>query len=298
MYIMYDFIVDDRNPGYGDGIGVLDEEAGLWYPMDHYGPSETATVYNLDAVASINNASTIQTQLTDTSIVKLSTGGVGVIVGPHLILTAARSVPFELSDAYPDSYNIPFTAKICTWSGTANTTLATYPIDKAHIPSDYFSGVIDESTAIKYNNDFALLTVEQDLTQYGIVEVGIALNSIVDKAVTSANYLPISNSGLYQRSGAVETVGRYGNNGYYQATDTDITNAPLMQISANVDGLPNGGPVFLGSGSNAVVVGITGAPYTINGNSGSYAVRITPRIYNFIYNNTRLNNIVASYEEE
>jgi len=163
----------------------------------------------------------------DTAVVRLSIGGTGFIVGDHLIATAAHCVYNRTDDEF-----INFSIDIVSAN---NSTLLTVFPKYVHICSLYETVGYGRSPY-----DYALIYVEEDLSEYGAFSLGLALDSY------------ISNEGSVIVSGFPQ---EYPEN--YEDLDWGIrfkavgnilseeNNEVMLRYDADTAGGDSGGPVYI-----------------------------------------------------
>lgn len=186
------------------GYDMQNAEAtgGTDYVKYTYATGQTQT-YNLPEIPTINYHSTMSRNLPaiiDTrppadwntavvSISDVSAGtniGTGFIIGDHEIMTVShnvyngtfRSYSIIIPDANP--YNV-------------NTSVVINPV-AVHVPQkyiDYKSGYIGGSSQ---DYDYAIITVEEDLSQYGSFLLGMASSSVI------TNNIPVHCLGYFGRT--------------------------------------------------------------------------------------------------
>jgi V8-like Glu-specific endopeptidase len=255
-------------------------------------------------------------QTQDQSIVQIWHGympeGTGTIVGPHTILTALHCVPEnELEFKNNVFTNKNLSVRINSWNSSGNSInivdVEDIDVMEVHIPQGARTYNPHSTTNItNWELDYALLVVEEDLTEYGIVDLGIALNSLIGKTIYAAGYpgldfLPVGGTPnrLYTDWGNVLSFGYYTNETLYNsATSTSPSNASLIATSCYLNKGHSGGPFYIYSnyvdkiqvGVFSCFLGDNGSlltPYS-NGNPVySYGPKVTPQIYNFVNNNPK-----------
>lgn len=178
----------------------------------------------------------------DTSVVSLylygngfPQHGSGFIVGKHVIATAAHCVYNKKFERF---YNIEISVV-----GSDNSTLLTVRPSYAHISKDYVT--VDDYETNEY--DYALLYVEEDLSQYGVFDLGIA----TDKYVEEAGQVIVSGFPVGYPEG-------YENSSYglrFKASGNIIPNIPdildnssLLRYDTDTKGGTSGGPVYVEEG--------------------------------------------------
>lgn len=214
----------------------------------------------------------------DTSVVRLSVGGTGFIIGEHTIVTAGHCV-------YNSDRFIDFTIDIV---GNNNNTIKTINPRYVHVPKKYA-----DSTSDKNNYDYALIYVEEDLSEYGMFKMGICLDQYInDKGKVIVSGFPQVYPDGYEGS---EYGLRFKASGNITSVQTDGLRLSYNADTSNGD---SGGPVYVNESYvnidvndkfhsikydyNTVI-----AIHTHGGNSG---VRINFDILQFCYQNVHLTN--------
>ncbi len=209
----------------------------------------------------------------DTSVVRLSIGGTGFIVNNHVIATAAHCVYSIETDEFFD-LNIQIV-------DSDNTTIQTIYPKYSHIPKSFA-----QLSEYNSNFDYALIYVEEDLSQYGMFKLGTALDDYVDSngQVTVSGF-PQTYPAGYQNS-------EYGLR--FKATGNVLSssNSYLLRYDADMTGGDSGGPVYVEEGitidgilkeyKTAVAINVSQNVTTNNG------VRINGDILRFFYSNINL----------
>lgn len=224
---------------------------------------------------------------TDTSVVRVSSGGTGFIVAPNVIATAAHCVYNRGMGMFVNNLEIEIRGGVYP---NASGEMPTFQVIEAHIPVNYYSNADN-------NYEYALLYVEEDLSEYGIFDLGLPSDEFMDSntTVTIVGY-PQSVAGstnnadnkvLYKSNGNILNL----NN----CQETENRFDYRLINSCYASGGNSGGPLYMTkySGSNEIheVIGIlTGSGNVrLNGESQttktSFCTRITPSLLRFYYNN-------------
>ena len=162
--------VPDRNPN--DPVVAPSTGTRSYRRHDyHSGSLSSYTSYSLTTSITLNNGVNMTSIVEpndmvrdyDTAIVKLSNGNSGFIVGDHIIATTADSDYNRTTSKFKS-----FTVNIV---GSGANVLATYSPRYVHIPTSYAYG----SMVAEHN--YALVYIEEDLSQYGKLKMGEALDS-------------------------------------------------------------------------------------------------------------------------
>ena len=197
-------------------------------------------------------------------VVSIGKNVTGFVIDSHTILTCAHCVY--------NSNGLSNNLKVYICDGTADYNNATLTIDpvQVHVPAKY---VNSKNTTC----DYAIITVNEDLSNYICFDLGIIRNNI-----TTIN----------------PTVYVTGFGGYDEKVDSDlwykrstgkgniISLSTTYRISYNVDavGGDSGSPAYIINNNKKIVIGIN----TSNAVSYNSGVRITSEILQFVYNNPNL----------
>lgn len=111
------------------------------------------------------------------SYVPKYTGGTGFIVGKHTIATAAHCV----YDLKTKTCATNFSVKV-NYNGNQNV----FYVTSIHVPKEYTKFNEDENGRHQY--DYALITVQQDLSQYGIFDLGMLADTANNTPITVSGY--------------------------------------------------------------------------------------------------------------
>lgn len=195
--------------------------------------------------------------------------GTGFIIGDHEIMTAAHCV-------YEDGkFADHITIKLPTNNPANEGSYISLTATNLHVPKLYTNDVL--------GNDYAIITVEENLSNYGSVFLGIPTSDIVDNNVTIHNL---------------------GYNGYAYLKIDDgkaysiIENGNLLYSNLISKGGTSGGPVYVQStfgNSNETSGSFTMQTYKTvvgivsrAGENITEATCIRPQILQFAYNNSNL----------
>lgn len=217
----------------------------------------------------------------DTAVVRLERengggNGTGFIVGDHIIATAAHCV-----------YNNGFYNMNIEIIDSNNQVVETLESRYIHIPELY-----------AYNSpnshfDYALIYVEEDLSEYGAFKMGIALDDYIENngsVVVSGfgNEYPDNYSGPTGEI-RLKSVGNVA-----VSNDHELQNSKLF-YDADASGGSSGGPVYVEEAfyaggtwytyKNVVAIHTNGSSQYENYNCGT---RVNPSILKFYYNNAYL----------
>lgn len=230
------------------------------YSTDTEGDSYTLSTNNSSmSTMSIIGGTDERQPYTNSSIVKLSSGGTGFIIGTHTIATAGHCL--VSSSGWIKNIKITLFNE--------NNSETEISAKAAHVPELF---VTDNNS----NYDYALLTVNEDLTSYGTVGLGAVREGIenTSKLVNVAGfpyprpdvYSPI---GLYTSSSVVKSVSTY-----------------RISYTADTSGGNSGGPIYVsmndGTEEYITVIGI----HTSGGTQTNSGIRITFPLLKFYKQNT------------
>lgn len=286
---------------YGN-IGITNNTTSnrTYWKHDYNSTSSTQkTIYTLYANGLENNSfedevetcHVIEGNMTtdyDTAVVRLSTGGTGFIIGDHLIATAGHCVFNTNNNTF-----LNFDIKIIN---SSNQVIATYEPRYAHITKN-FADLPNDNNNYICNYDYALIYVEDDLSQYPKFELGVMLNnySNMQGSVTVSGF-PQSYPSEY---GSSAWGIRFKSTGHILSNHT---NNMVISYSADTEPGDSGGPVFkeemlyLESPSYSVnshhktVIGINACQSTNTSSPYNSGVRITNDVLKFYKNNLNISN--------
>ena len=194
-------------------------------------------------------------------VVRLN-GGSGFIIGDHLIATAAHCV-FNSNGFVTDNISLY----------DNNNVEHHLTFSSIHIPKNFY---LRDSLAL-FNEDYALVTVEEDLSQYGSMQLGMVTNEFIQ---TGSD---ISVSGF---------PGIYGDRRYTTGSvsiDKLEDAEKPYRLRCAADGLEgkSGGPIYYTENNGSkVVIGI----FTHGGKDTDIAAgpRISSTLLQFYYNNDNI----------
>lgn len=271
---------------------TLSPTMNLLYNTDSRSDTSRIVIGNDDRYASNG--------IENTGIVNIHTNtgadGTGFVVGDHQIATAAHNV---------------FDKKTNDWFSDTLITLYKYNgelsnIDltavEAHIPAQYNPN--ESVTEYKYKYDYALITVEEDLSEYVHFNLGEAYSvnasnySNIPIYVTGSPYnSPSGDSNTYARlyTGEGRAISKYVN------TTTPVSNTDVLNYDTDMQQGCSGGPVYTVTVNN--INGQSSYTYTViainsfetppdNGNvqgMGNGGALITKYLMQFYKNNSYIN---------
>lgn len=233
---------------------------------------------------------------TDTSVVRVLSSlgvGTGFIVAPNVIATAAHCVYDRRTGMFVNNLKIEIRGGVYP---NASGEVPKFQVIEAHIPVNYYSNADN-------NYEYALLYVEEDLSEYGIFDLGLPSDEFMDSntIVTTSGYPGETSSDknancmtLYKSNGNILNL----NN----CKETENRFDYRLINSCYTSGGNSGGPLYMTkySGNNEIhaVIGIhTGSNFvTLNGElqttKTSFCTRITPSLIRFYYNNNFIGSSV------
>lgn len=205
----------------------------------------------------------------DTAVVNLSIGGSGFIVSDHVIATAAHCVYNIETNSFIDN-----TIKIVDSNNNRTFTPKYVDICKTYVDPDH------------RDYDYALLYVEEDLSEYGRLQLGVATDDYINK------HGEVIASGFPQEYPANYKGQPYGIRFKAKGRITGVTTMDIL-YNADTAGGDSGGPVYAEEGFTTnsgerydykTVVAIHVATSGID----NIGVRITPDILKFYMNNSNI----------
>lgn len=183
-----------------------------------------------------------------TGVVKLMTSsyyaGSGFVVAPHIIATAAHCV-YNYNNLSYESGRVISGIKLFNNLGV-NTLTAT-PVE-CHVPYSYINSINSNPGQQTNEFDYALITVEEDLSDYMCFDLGVALNA------ASVNHVAITNAGfpaeINPDTPSAQTVNDHNIHNMYQGQGNLINStafSPDRQLFYDLDtsGGNSGGPVYV-----------------------------------------------------
>jgi V8-like Glu-specific endopeptidase len=162
--------------------------------------------------------------------------------------------------------------------------------EKVYIPAKYFdkSNSIYEKEEGNGDYDYAIITVEEDLSNYINFDLGVARSTAVNKEVLVTGF------GLSVKTSEDETAIENANNQYLlgnKSTSKGILykepseSAYRLFHTADTIGGDSGAPLYVSNTDNNTVIGINAYSPEIEEDQGcNKATRITTDILNLVYN--------------
>ena len=252
-YYVYDFESDTQVGSYtlaANTTSTASTYARTLETYDDYHDNENINTVQLDLNGSI---------------------GSGFIVGQHLVATAAHCLCGK--DGEDVIYCPNVVVNIFNAEGTA--VVKTCTAVTAHIPSKFID-LMKAGNRLPANYDYALLYVEEDLSEYGIWSLGCMTTEFM---ATEDNVISSGFTGFT----AEKPYNRYYSCGPIQ------NNSSLFRFNcwAMCHGGKSGGPIYyettFGGETIKSVIGINSTGNPLDGSAGG--VRITPTLLKFFLNN-------------
>lgn len=261
------------------------EDVGYWVynyqtkESKKYGLSDSLPIFDANSVTARSGLIDDRVPDTEVSVVQLaSVNGTGFIVDNHIIATAAHCV------YNCDNNKFVSNMRVDIYDENSATILKTVYPKEAHIPIRY-------KTYESKQYDYALLYVEEDLSEYGMFSLGVPMDSFMTSGATvtvsgfpgKIDSLPGADAKhRYKADGEIVDIRDYNSNLWnYQ-----------IQYTAFMSPGDSGGPVYTTQTFNGqtyhTVIGIntSGAP-------GIYfGTRITSTLLVFYYNNEKIGSTV------
>lgn len=207
------------------------------------------------------------------------TAGTGFIIGDHEIMTAAHC-----------AYNFSDSATVTIPNANPYTSEAiTFNVVAAHVPQAYIN--YESYGMCMQDVDYAILTVSEDLSQYGTFLLGMGTSLIKDNNVPihcmgyQGNELKISN-GLITKINNSGVENNYETNlySYYQSSGSPI-------YTESYFGVPNTTNEDYVLRRYRTAVSLVSTSYNYDTVSYTYGVIIGPKILQFAYSNNYLSLI-------
>lgn len=263
-------------------IGTIEEDAERWLIYHVYDADSdtqyTDRTYTLSAATStsassrsiIGGTDSRQVDFSKSGVVKLIYGDTvasGFVVDSHVIATAGHCASNKIDS-------------ILLFNSDGTIALSATPVER-HVPYEY----LVSGNNCSFYNDYGLITVEEDLTDYIQFNLGIAL----DQAITNSQAVSVTGF-----PGTVQNQSVNTSTVHTMYTGTGVlvdSNSPgycsiyRLKYNADTSGGNSGGPVYVTTtyGGNTYYTAI--AIHTHAGNSG---VRIDRDIICFYLNNPNI----------
>ena len=249
----------------------------------YYYLNGNVSVFSEDGISPYADNIDDRVRATDTSVVQVTSGGTGFIVDNHVIATAAHCLFNSRTGKFVDDLKI--VVRGAPYSNTSKE-LCTCQVVETHIPMSYYNNGDD-------NYDYALIYVEEDLSQYGMFDLGVPSDEFMDSETTvitrgypgdTASNPSADNMALYESVGTVLNLNNC----------SDEINKFEYRLTASyyTSGGNSGGPIYYTGGDGIrTVIGIhTGSGYVYRNNEPyttktAFGTRIIPSLLQFYYNN-------------
>lgn len=206
----------------------------------------------------------------------------GFVVGKHTIATAAHCVYYYRTG---ESKSI---TEVLLFDTSGNVSLRATPVEY-HVPTKFTSAVSDGTYhAI---SDYALITVEEDLSAYMCFDLGVPTDSFENKNAT------VTVTGFPHEYNSSTKHMKYSGNGKIKKLPDDYDYDNLLYYDTDTSEGTSGGPVFLTESLRGetyytvVAINVGDGSYEENGkeypiNAG---MRITTDLIHFYKSNKNLN---------
>lgn len=244
----------------------------ILYPVNNIA-STSASTYSI-----IGNDNR-EVDYSKSGVVTLSSGdgdafGTGFIVDNHTILTAAHCL-FDIENKVACK-DLKYT--LYDSSSTQNNVISTtYNAEDYHIPVDYINN------NMHVENDYALITVSENLNAYRCFDLGVCRDGLInlepDIFVTGYSGKNIAGVNSSLLGHIVTGSGKFTAN-----WNGEKITPYILNYNTDMVGGESGGPVYINSNGNMTVIGIN----TYEAGSFNFGRRIDTTVLNFIYNNSNL----------
>lgn len=202
------------------------------------------------------------------------TVGTGFIIDAHTIATAAHCV-YSKGESYG---SVNYTSKILVFNTDGSIAMTVTNIKQIHIPDLYIS-----TSGGSNAYDYALITVEEDLSEYAMFNLGVMMDSFrgSGKTISITGFPGIVNDQVVQANTMYT-----GNGVIINRNDFDVD----KQIFFTNDSTPgnSGGPIYFTTTFNNktyyTVIGIVSA----SGQEFNIGTRITTDLLHFYKNNPNI----------
>ena len=219
-------------------------------------------------------------------VVALESGGTGFVVDKHTILTAAHCLCKSRNTILDCYKNI----KIDVYKDNCTIEKSLTPV-QYHIPSNF----IDMPTNYQ-NYDYALITVEENLTDYMNFVLGVPRNELTQKSIDiyatgfGAGALDAYEEKYINKELVSTTERGIKSTGKGFLSSTGLNSNYLVRYNTDVVMGNSGSPVYVIKDGIKTVIGIHKSGVNKNDHINGYnsGVRITSDILNFVYNNDNL----------
>ena len=215
----------------------------------------------------------------DNGVVKIITNlssGTGFVVDKHTIATAAHCI-YNANTTVSISEILLFDENTST-TGNAQAELSATPVEY-HIPLNFISAQDDDTRS---NYDYALITVEEDLTDYLMFDMGVVLDSALNQIVSVSGFpytIGVSPNETTVNTSTIHNL--YKGNGYI----TDLSNPLKIWYDTDTSGGNSGSPVYYTYTYNGIKYNVVIGINTSGGVDANAAIRITTDQLHFYKNN-------------
>jgi hypothetical protein len=280
-YIKHNYS-DGANTSSNDVFYYLGNSNSLTsMPADYLAEQAVSLLNEINEPESVNSAPNPNyfTKVQDSRVVRCATGS-GAIVGPHLILTSASNV-FDINT---HKYKVGANCDISVFTFDSNNEpiRTDVVVESFHVPATFVSALPEDYDPIY---DYALIVVEDDLTDYGMFSLGVPLDAAI------VDHLPVTAEGFprcapcFSSGFRKYTVASNGFIGLNLSTDPDMETYFIVS-AASYKG-SEGSPVFLQSiyGSSTYEPIVTIFVDCDNNSFDDGGVRVIRPILRFVYDN-------------
>lgn len=217
--------------------------------------------------------------------------GSGFIVDNHIVATAAHCVYNRSSGFYSSVY-------VSVKSEDSTQIDARVKAKEIHIPHNYI-GIVDSYEYCKY--DYALIYVEEDLSEYGIIPLGVPSDEFM---ICNANVVVSGFPGevreegntdylRYNATGKIKSISEYEDSVLEDTGRTYVLKNHQIQYTTYVSPGQSGGPVYVKDHFNGVdyytAIGINTTGLAPN----FFGTRATKDLLCFYYNNSNVGSATS-----
>lgn len=255
---------------------------------DGYYSLSTVSTISTTSTRSVYDDDTRVVDFTKSGVVKLVSGtsyvGTGFIVDAHTIATSAHCVYNKNTS---DNYSGNTVTSILVFNSNGAVVKTVTNLKQIHVPRLYIATNTGSGEANPY--DYALITVEEDLSDYAIFNLGVMMDNFPNtRSAVSVTGFPLTVNG--------STVNSHSTHRMYTGTGTLLASDDYCcYYNTDTSGGNSGGPLYVTTTFNNktyyTVIGIHGyGNVTCNGSSMRYnaAIRMTTNLLQFYKNNPNL----------
>lgn len=201
--------------------------------------------------------------------------GSGFVVDSHTIATAAHCV-MAREPADPFLNCEPQITTVFVFNGNSDVEITINNIKEIHIPRSY---AVDGNSSY----DYALITVEEDLTDYEMFNLGFPLDSITESSATVyVTGFPEKYNDIYEVNTDTKHTMYTGSGAILNITKTSVIHA------ADSTGGNSGGPIYLSTTFQNKTYYSVIAILTGGGGKQNSGTRITTNLLHFYKNNPNI----------